>query len=77
MKTILGRITNGKGRRRDIDLLLDICKSIEKRTICPFGDAAVAPVKSYIEKFREEFDYYIEYKKSMIQENVKSLDAVN
>ena len=77
MKTILGRITNGKGRRRDIDLLLDICKSIEKRTICPFGDAAVAPVKSYIEKFREEFDYYIEYKKSMIQENVKSLNAVN
>ena len=77
MKTILGRITNGKGRGRDIDLLLDICKSIEKRTICPFGDAAVAPVKSYIEKFREEFDYYIEYKKSMIQENVKSLDAVN
>ena len=77
MKTILGRITNGKGRRRDIDLLLDICKSIEKRTICPFGDAAVAPVKSYIEKFREEFDYYIEYKKSMIQKNVKSLDAVN
>ena len=77
MKTILGRITNGKGRGRDIDLLLDICKSIEKRTICPFGDAAVAPVKSYIEKFREEFDYYIEHKKSMIQENVKSLDAVN
>ena len=77
MKTILGRITNGKGRRRDIGLLLDICKSIEKRTICPFGDAAVAPVKSYIEKFREEFDYYIEYKKSMIQENVKSLNAVN
>ena len=77
MKTILGRITNGKGRGRDIGLLLDICKSIEKRTICPFGDAAVAPVKSYIEKFREEFDYYIEHKKSMIQENVKSLDAVN
>ena len=77
MKTILGRITNGKGRRRDIDLLLDICKSIEKRTICPFGDAAVAPVKSYIEKFREEFDYYIEYKKSLISQNAKSLDAVN
>ncbi|TFB11032.1 NADH-quinone oxidoreductase subunit NuoF [Candidatus Marinimicrobia bacterium MT.SAG.3] len=77
MKTILGRITNGKGRNRDINLLLDICKSIEKRTICPFGDAAVAPVKSYIEKFREEFDYYIEHKKSMIQKNVKSLDAVN
>ncbi|TFB13321.1 NADH-quinone oxidoreductase subunit NuoF [Candidatus Marinimicrobia bacterium MT.SAG.4] len=77
MKMILGRITNGKGRNRDINLLLDICKSIEKRTICPFGDAAVAPVKSYIEKFREEFDYYIEHKKSMIQKNVKSLDAVN
>ena len=77
MKTILGRITNGKGRRRDIGLLLDICMSIEKRTICPFGDAAVAPVKSYIEKFRDEFDYYIEYKKPMIQENEKSLNAVN
>ena len=68
MKMILGRITNGNGRRNDVDLLLDICKSIERRTICPFGDAAVAPVKSYIEKFREEFDYYIENKKSMIPE---------
>lgn len=66
MKMILGRITNGNGRRNDVDLLLDICKSIERRTICPFGDAAVAPVKSYIDKFREEFDYYIENKKSMI-----------
>ena len=77
MKTILGRITNGKGRRRDIDLLLDICKSIERRTICPFGDAAVAPVKSYIEKFREEFDYYIEHKRSIFSQKTKSLDAVN
>ena len=77
MKTILGRITNGKGRRRDINLLLDICKSIERRTICPFGDAAVAPVKSYIEKFREEFDYYIEHKRSIFSQKTKSLDAVN
>lgn len=66
MKMILGRITNGNGRRNDVELLLDICRSIERRTICPFGDAAVAPVKSYIDKFREEFDYYIENKKSMI-----------
>ncbi|MCH8287670.1 MAG: NADH-quinone oxidoreductase subunit NuoF [Candidatus Marinimicrobia bacterium] len=72
MTMILGRITNGKGGRRDIDLLLDICKSIERKTICPFGDAAVAPVKSYIDKFREEFDYYVENKKSMVQENEKS-----
>ena len=72
MTMILGRITNGKGGRRDIELLLDICKSIERKTICPFGDAAVAPVKSYIDKFREEFDYYVENKKSMVQENEKS-----
>ena len=77
MTTILGRITNGKGRGRDIDLLLDICKSIERRTICPFGDAAIAPVLSYIEKFREEFDYYIEHKRSIILQNANSLDAVN
>lgn len=77
MTMILGRITNGKGGRRDIDLLLDICKSIERKTICPFGDAAVAPVKSYIDKFREEFDYYVENKKSMVQENEKSDVAAN
>ena len=77
MTMILGRITNGKGGRRDIDLLLDICKSIERKTICPFGDAAVAPVKSYIDKFREEFDYYVENKKSMVQENEKSDIAAN
>ena len=77
MTMILGRITNGKGSRRDIELLLDICKSIERKTICPFGDAAVAPVKSYIDKFREEFDYYVENKKSMVQENEKSDIAAN
>lgn len=77
MTMILGRITNGKGGRRDIELLLDICKSIERKTICPFGDAAVAPVKSYIDKFREEFDYYVENKKSMVQENEKSDVAAN
>ncbi len=77
MTMILGRITNGKGSRRDIDLLLDICKSIERKTICPFGDAAVAPVKSYIDKFREEFDYYVENKKSMVLENEKSNIAAN
>ncbi|MCH7495502.1 MAG: NADH-quinone oxidoreductase subunit NuoF [Candidatus Marinimicrobia bacterium] len=77
MTMILGRITNGKGGRRDIELLLDICKSIERKTICPFGDAAVAPVKSYIDKFREEFDYYVENKKSIVQENEKSDIAAN
>src|SRR5512139_213650 len=43
---ILHRIEKGEGSMRDIDLLQDVANNINGKTLCPFGDAAVAPVLS-------------------------------
>jgi NADH-quinone oxidoreductase subunit F len=55
MATILERIEAGRGREEDLDLLLDICEGLCGRSLCPLGDAAVGPVRSSIEHFRDEY----------------------
>jgi NADH-quinone oxidoreductase subunit F len=52
---IVKSLEEGKGAESDLDLLLDICKSMAGNTICPLADAAVMPIQSYITKFRDEF----------------------
>lgn len=62
---ILTRLIHKEGRRSDIDLLLDITENIGGlsdfskgsfgKTICPFGEAVSWPVRSFVEKFEEEF----------------------
>jgi len=53
------RIVEGKGRKEDLDTILDIAKRGAGTTICAFYDGAVGPYVSYIEKFREEFEALI------------------
>jgi len=57
----VGRIEHGRGTRRDLELLDDVARRIEGRTICALGDAAAMPVRSFIKHFREEFEYHIEH----------------
>ena len=59
MYQILKRIECGKGRKGELEVLLDICKNMMARTICPLSDAAAMPVESYISKFYDEFDAHI------------------
>lgn len=61
MEKVLHRIEHGHGHQEDIDLLVDVAKNIEGKTICPLGDAAAWPVASAIRHFREEFEYHIKY----------------
>jgi NADH-quinone oxidoreductase subunit F len=63
---ILKRITDGKGKPEDIDLLLSVQEKIMGNTICALGDAAAMPVESFLRNFREEFEYYIKHGKSMV-----------
>jgi len=44
---------------KDLDLLDSVAGNINGRTLCPFGDAAVAPVLSTIEHFRDEYEAHI------------------
>ncbi len=48
------------------DLMLDVFDEIFGNTICPLGDSIVMPIKSMMEKWPEEFEYYIREGKSMV-----------
>jgi NADH-quinone oxidoreductase subunit F len=59
---MLKRIKAGRGRLKDLDLLLEIADSIgitPGTTICGLADGAAWPIKTTIRKFREEFEEYI------------------
>ncbi len=59
---MLERMKAGRGRLRDLDLLLEIGDSIgiiPGTTICGLADGAAWPMKNAIRKFRGEFEEYI------------------
>jgi NADH-quinone oxidoreductase subunit F len=59
MEKILHKILDGHGTLQDVDLLWDLQKNIEGKTICPLGDAAAWPVASAIRHFRKDFEDYV------------------
>lgn len=63
---ILHRIMHGEGNHRDLAVLDDVADKIMGRTICALGDAAAMPVRSFLKHYRNEFEYMIEHKKSMV-----------
>lgn len=79
MVKILSRIENGRGRMEDLDLLDDVAKKINFRTICPLGDAAAMPVMSFIQKFRDEFEEHVKQGKCPIEKDksIKSSETSN
>jgi len=66
MYKILRRIEGGEGRMEDLDLLLDIGDNIAGKSFCPLGDAAVGPVQSSVQRFREEYEFHIREKRCMV-----------
>jgi NADH-quinone oxidoreductase subunit F len=58
---ILDRMEKGQGRPEDIALLSDVSDNIAGKTLCPFGDAAVAPVISTLVHFREEYELHVRH----------------
>jgi len=53
---ILKNLVAGQGHRSDVDLLLKIADRMEGKTICPLADADVMPIRSFVTKFRSEFE---------------------
>ena len=66
MYRVVHRIEHGKGRQEDLDLLTNVADNIAGRTICALGDAAALPVKSFINHFRDEFQYHIDHQRCMV-----------
>ena len=69
---VLTRITEGKGRQEDIDMLVDVANKIEGHTICALGDAAAWPGQSCIRHFRHEFEYMVQNDGRSIVEELDS-----
>jgi NADH-quinone oxidoreductase subunit F len=63
MLRLLTKIEAGEGQQSDIDMLFKVADSIGGKTVCPFGDAAIAPPQSSLAKFRAEFDYHVREKR--------------
>ncbi|HEX6571279.1 MAG TPA: NADH-quinone oxidoreductase subunit NuoF [Steroidobacteraceae bacterium] len=64
MHRIIDRIVAGGGMPDDIDRLYYVSKFNDGTTICGLGDAAGYACTGILDKFRDEFEYYIEHKRS-------------
>ncbi len=61
MHGMLSAIRDGNGSVEDLDIILDVCSQIEAgRTICALADGTAWPLRAFIQKFRGEFEAYIE-----------------
>ncbi len=56
---IIKRLEAGKGTMEDIDSLYRLASNMEGATICPLAEAAAWPMKSFITKFRDEFEAHV------------------
>lgn len=61
MARIIDDIEAGRGRMQDIDILADVASEIEGNTICALGDAAAMPVRSFVRKFRDDFEAHVRH----------------
>jgi Pyruvate/2-oxoacid:ferredoxin oxidoreductase delta subunit len=59
MHEILARITEGKGREGDIELLEELCEGVKSGALCGLGQTAPNPVLTTIRYFRGEYESHI------------------
>jgi NADH-quinone oxidoreductase subunit F len=58
---ILENIEAGRGEAGDVERLYSLCDGIAGRTFCPMGDALVAPIRSSLNHFAEEYQHHIKH----------------
>ncbi len=63
MLRLLDKIESGQGSEKDLETLWNVTDAIGGKTVCPFGDAAIAPPQSSLKKFREEYEWHVREKK--------------
>ncbi len=63
MWRMMTRLSEGKGKQKDIDTLLDVTHQVEGHTICALGDAAAWPIQGLIKHFRHEIEERLMTKK--------------
>ena len=68
---IIDRIVGGEGRPEDLDRMIRISRANDGTTICGMGDAAGYATVGILAKYRDEFDYWIEHKRSRFGGNLE------
>jgi len=76
MLNILDRITTGKGREGDIELLQKIGEDIKTASLCGLGQTAPNPVLTTIKYFRHEYEAHIYDKKCPSRECADLIEFV-
>ncbi len=56
LEKILALVDDGEATLEDLDKLDNVAKGMLGTTICVLSDAAAMPVRSFLEKFRDEFE---------------------
>jgi len=59
MLEILARITEGEGRRGDLDLLQELGERVKDSSLCGLGQTAPNPVLTTLKYFRHEYESHI------------------
>ncbi len=59
MLKIVKKLIAGEGSMEDLNLLRELCDNIEGKTVCVLSAACTMPVRSYLDKFRHEFEAYV------------------
>ncbi len=61
MLDILGKITSGKGKPQDIDLLAETAQNVKTTALCGLGQTAPNPILTTIRYFRNEYEEHINH----------------
>ena len=73
---IIDRIVDGEGRAEDIERLYQISAWNDGTTICGMGDAAGYATSGILNKFRAEFEYFIDHKRSRCNGTLECLKSL-
>ncbi|MEO8754892.1 MAG: NADH-quinone oxidoreductase subunit NuoF [Casimicrobiaceae bacterium] len=75
MHRIIDRIVAGEGLPEDVDRLYQVSRLNDGNTICGMGDAAGYATVGILNKFRNEFEYFIEHHRSLCDGNLECLKS--
>ena len=70
IEAMVRRVHQGRGLSSDLLVVHSVTDQIGGHTICPFGDALIAPVLSFLKKFPEEFQAKLDQPREVAAEGV-------
>jgi NADH-quinone oxidoreductase subunit F len=69
---ILSRIVDGAGTLSDLETLKGLAENMSGTSICALCEGAAMPLRSFLQKYPEEFEYFVKHKRSMVEDQQKN-----